>query len=105
MGAKFLCCLPVRLGVLVVSFCQFFLSILAAGLLWWALHHDRKGTFYSKDSRPLADMFCSAIANDISTTQKISAMIYAITYTVVALTSCAGSESLSQRDLHVNLIF
>ncbi|KAH9485160.1 hypothetical protein JR316_0002067 [Psilocybe cubensis] len=37
MAAKFLCCLPLRLGVIVISFCQFILCGALAGLLWFAL--------------------------------------------------------------------
>ena len=37
MGAKFLCCLPLRLGVLVISLIQFLVCGGVAGLLWWAL--------------------------------------------------------------------
>ncbi|KAF9482105.1 hypothetical protein BDN70DRAFT_875388 [Pholiota conissans] len=39
MAAKFLCCLPLRFGVIVISFLQFFFSGALAGLLWWALIH------------------------------------------------------------------
>jgi hypothetical protein len=37
MAAKFLCCLPLRLGVIVISFIQFLLCGGFAGLQWWAL--------------------------------------------------------------------
>jgi hypothetical protein len=37
MGAKFCCCLPVRLGVLILSFFQFVFSGAVAGLCWYAL--------------------------------------------------------------------
>ncbi|KAF5386267.1 hypothetical protein D9615_002302 [Tricholomella constricta] len=37
MGAKFLCCLPLRLGVLVIAFIQFIITGAAAGLVWWLL--------------------------------------------------------------------
>ncbi|KAF8200715.1 hypothetical protein BJ912DRAFT_577623 [Pholiota molesta] len=37
MAAKFLCCLPLRFGVIVISFLQFLFCGAFAGLLWWAL--------------------------------------------------------------------
>ncbi|KAF8895692.1 hypothetical protein CPB84DRAFT_1837113 [Gymnopilus junonius] len=37
MAAKFLCCLPLRLGVVVISFLQFLFCGAIAGSLWWAL--------------------------------------------------------------------
>jgi len=42
MGAKFLCCLPLRLGVLVISLIQFLICGGVAGLLWWALCVNQK---------------------------------------------------------------
>jgi len=38
MVAKFLCCLPLRLGVLVISFLLFLISGAAAALMWMILH-------------------------------------------------------------------
>ncbi|KAJ7167139.1 hypothetical protein C8R43DRAFT_1232137 [Mycena crocata] len=37
MGAKYLCCLPLRLGVLVISFLQFVVSAFATAILIYAL--------------------------------------------------------------------
>jgi len=47
MAAKFLCCLPLRLGVIIISFFQFLFCGALAGLLWWALWfaHDHKSDF------------------------------------------------------------
>ncbi|KAF9524012.1 hypothetical protein CPB83DRAFT_774598 [Crepidotus variabilis] len=42
MSAKFLCCLPLRLGVLIISFLQFLLFGGLAGLTWYALWYDHK---------------------------------------------------------------
>ncbi|KJA20766.1 hypothetical protein HYPSUDRAFT_78186 [Hypholoma sublateritium FD-334 SS-4] len=42
MAAKFLCCLPLRLGVLIISFLQFLFCGAFAGLLWWALLYGAK---------------------------------------------------------------
>ncbi|KAJ7350383.1 hypothetical protein DFH08DRAFT_958068 [Mycena albidolilacea] len=40
MGAKYLCCLPLRLGVLVISFLQFITSAAVTGLLAYVLVLD-----------------------------------------------------------------
>lgn len=40
MSPKFLCCLPVRLGVFLISFFQFLVSGGLAAFLWWALWSD-----------------------------------------------------------------
>ena len=42
MAAKFLCCLPLRLGVIVISFIQILVCGGYAGLLWWALWYDKE---------------------------------------------------------------
>ncbi|KAJ7479636.1 hypothetical protein FB451DRAFT_1448731 [Mycena latifolia] len=47
MGAKYLCCLPLRLGVLVISFLQFLVSAFTAVILGAALvldAHDKDGS-------------------------------------------------------------
>jgi len=44
MAAKFLCCLPLRLGVIVISFLEFLLCGGSAGLLWWAVWYANKNT-------------------------------------------------------------
>jgi hypothetical protein len=45
MGAKYLCCLPLRLGVLVISFLQFLSNAAVTGLLAYALILDAEGIF------------------------------------------------------------
>jgi len=35
--ARFLCCLPLRFGVFVISFLQFLVCGGLAGFFWWAL--------------------------------------------------------------------
>ncbi|KAG6889116.1 hypothetical protein C0995_003685 [Termitomyces sp. Mi166 len=37
MAAKFLCCLPLRLGVLVIAFIQFIITGATAAAVWWSL--------------------------------------------------------------------
>ncbi|KAG6920018.1 hypothetical protein DXG01_010086 [Tephrocybe rancida] len=71
MGAKFLCCLPLRLGVLVIAFIQFVITGGAAGLVWWLL---------------------AAASNESQLTQKLKASIYLIgaVYTASALISLVG---------------
>jgi len=44
MAAKFLCCLPLRLGVIVISFLEFLLCGGSAGFLWWAVWYANKNT-------------------------------------------------------------
>ncbi|KAJ6593585.1 hypothetical protein B0H19DRAFT_1091056 [Mycena capillaripes] len=43
MGAKYLCCLPLRLGVLVISLLQFLSSAAVTGLLAYVLILDAQG--------------------------------------------------------------
>ncbi|KAJ7497002.1 hypothetical protein FB451DRAFT_211392 [Mycena latifolia] len=43
MGAKYLCCLPLRLGVVVISFFQFLASAGVAGILTYVLILDAQG--------------------------------------------------------------
>ncbi|KAJ7729065.1 hypothetical protein DFH07DRAFT_756993 [Mycena maculata] len=43
MGAKYLCCLPLRLGVLVISFIHFVASAFASAILIYALVLDSQG--------------------------------------------------------------
>ncbi|TFK44438.1 hypothetical protein BDQ12DRAFT_661196 [Crucibulum laeve] len=42
MAAKFLCCLPLRFGVLLISFLQFLASGATAGLVWWLLWYTNE---------------------------------------------------------------
>ncbi|KAJ7209677.1 hypothetical protein GGX14DRAFT_697770 [Mycena pura] len=48
MGAKYLCCLPLRLGVLVISFLSFLSSGFAAGILIAGLILDAEGKLNGK---------------------------------------------------------
>ncbi|KAJ7690710.1 hypothetical protein B0H17DRAFT_1064551 [Mycena rosella] len=74
MAAHYLCCLPLRLGVLVISFLQFIASAFAAGLVSYFLVLDAQG----KDSI------------DIPTRTKIVAIVVAVLYGLVALVSLTG---------------
>ncbi|KAF8070425.1 hypothetical protein FPV67DRAFT_1019335 [Lyophyllum atratum] len=71
MGAKFLCCLPLRLGVLVIAFIQFAITGAAAGFVWWLLIEKN---------------------NEMQLTQKLKASILLIgaVYTASALISLTG---------------
>ncbi|CAA7261656.1 unnamed protein product [Cyclocybe aegerita] len=73
MAAKFLCCLPLRLGVVVISFLQFLFSGAAAGLLWWALWYNHENDL-------------AAITQSMKTT----VIIVAVIYTVAALVGLLG---------------
>ena len=42
MAAKFLCCLPLRLGVLIISFVQFLFAGAIAGLLWFSVWYSKE---------------------------------------------------------------
>jgi hypothetical protein len=45
MGAKYLCCLPLRLGVLVISFLQFITGLAVAGILVAATIVEANGEY------------------------------------------------------------
>ncbi|KAJ7287296.1 hypothetical protein C8J57DRAFT_1215545 [Mycena rebaudengoi] len=76
MGAKFLCCLPLRLGVLIISFGQFIVALLAAGLLAFALIVDAR----DKDDK----------YKDLPQRTKIIAGVLCAIYGLVALISLTG---------------
>ena len=40
MAPKFLCCLPLRFGVFVISLLQFLVTGGYAGFLWWAFWYE-----------------------------------------------------------------
>ncbi|TFK75473.1 hypothetical protein BDN72DRAFT_832355 [Pluteus cervinus] len=71
MSAKFLCCLPLRLGVLIISFVQFLICFLVAGLMWFALH-------------------VSEHAQTIPPGVKRSVIIFAVVYSFAGLISFIG---------------
>lgn len=73
MGAKFLCCLPLRLGVLVISVIQFLICGGVAGLLWWALCFNHKNDL-------------SVVVGNMKTT----VIIVGVIYTVAALVGLLG---------------
>ncbi|KAJ6558441.1 hypothetical protein DFH09DRAFT_1365113 [Mycena vulgaris] len=80
MGAKYLCCLPLRLGVLIISFLQFVVSAFAAGLIAFFLvlqanHETVKGIRFE---------------TEIPTRTKIIAIVVAVIYGLVALVSLTG---------------
>jgi len=68
MAPKFCCCLPLRLGVLVISFIQFVLNLIAAGILWFVINRGE----------------------DTPGRVRVSVVIFAIVYTVTGLTSLVG---------------
>ncbi|KAJ7129008.1 hypothetical protein C8R43DRAFT_1111040 [Mycena crocata] len=70
MAPKYLCCLPLRLGVLVISFLQFLVSALATAAIAYAL-----------------------IANDkfeIPARLRIAAIVLAVVYGLISLISLTG---------------
>jgi len=72
MGAKFLCCLPLRLGVLVISVIQFLICGGVAGLLWWALCNQKNDV--------------SVVVGNMKTT----VIIVGVIYTIAALVGLLG---------------
>ncbi|KAF7375883.1 hypothetical protein MSAN_00002700 [Mycena sanguinolenta] len=77
MGAKYLCCLPLRLGVLVISFLQFILSLGVAGLLAAALIVDARDKDENNSSR-------------ITSRTKIVMIVVCVIYAFTALISLTG---------------
>ncbi|KAL0956257.1 hypothetical protein HGRIS_002411 [Hohenbuehelia grisea] len=71
MGAKFLCCLPVRLGTLVISVFQFLGSSIVSAILWYALWYYRN-------------------SDELSLRLKISTGIFAVIYTVATIMAIVG---------------
>ncbi|KAF7362158.1 hypothetical protein MVEN_00561900 [Mycena venus] len=84
MGAKYLCCLPLRLGVLVISFIQFIASALVSGLLAFVLVREAQGRpiFENKDNEQVFFHFSSRT--------KIVGIILASVYGLSALISFTG---------------
>ncbi|KAJ7497001.1 hypothetical protein FB451DRAFT_211383 [Mycena latifolia] len=80
MGAKYLCCLPLRLGVLVISFLQFVVSALAAGGLSYVLVLDSQDKLKNAADETVK----------IKSQFKIAAIVLAVVYGLVALLSLAG---------------
>jgi hypothetical protein len=73
MAPKFLCCLPARFGVFIISLLQFLVCGGLAGFLWWALWYDSEN-----DAAALAK------------TMKVTVIVVASVYTFVALISLIG---------------
>ncbi|KAF8893872.1 hypothetical protein BD779DRAFT_1503881 [Infundibulicybe gibba] len=69
--AKFLFCLPLRLGVLLIAPIQFLITAAAAGIVWLALIRREKDS-------------------DLPTSLRISFIIFGIVYTVTALACVFG---------------
>ncbi|KAJ7874830.1 hypothetical protein B0H14DRAFT_93496 [Mycena olivaceomarginata] len=80
MGAKYLCCLPLRLGVLLISFLQFIVSLAVAGILAAALVLNARGDLKDKDSHPI----------DITPRTRIIMIALSVVYGLVALISLTG---------------
>jgi len=75
MAAKFLCCLPLRLGVIVISLLQLLFCGALAVLLWWAL------------------LYAGKHGNDLTTvtqSMKTTIIIVASVYTAAALVGVLG---------------
>ncbi|KAJ7076872.1 hypothetical protein B0H15DRAFT_574726 [Mycena belliarum] len=75
MGAKYLCCLPLRLGVLLISFVQFLVSAAAAAGLTYLLVLDSQGKFDTQ-----------YVTNRV----RIIAIVVAVVYGIFALISLTG---------------
>ncbi|KAF9049930.1 hypothetical protein BJ165DRAFT_1525231 [Panaeolus papilionaceus] len=74
MAPKFLCCLPLRLGVAVISFIQFVFCGGTAGLLWWALWSNQAHNDWSEMTKNM----------------KLTVIIVASVYTFATLVSLLG---------------
>ncbi|KAF5345282.1 hypothetical protein D9758_008439 [Tetrapyrgos nigripes] len=70
----FLCCLPIRLGAFLVSLATFLLSLLIAGVGWYAVYFDRTDDDHTR----------------LSTRQFIFLIINCVVYTLLCLTSLFG---------------
>jgi len=73
MAPKFLCCLPLRFGVLVISFVQFILTVISAAFAWWFLWYA--------DRHDLAQL---------NRQIKIALIVYGSIYSAAALLSFVG---------------
>ncbi|KAF7428499.1 hypothetical protein PC9H_007723 [Pleurotus ostreatus] len=73
MGAKFLCCLPLRLGVLLVSIVQFILNSLVAAIMWYSLWYVHEKSH-----------------EDLSTRTKIWTILYGVIYSVGGIMALFG---------------
>ncbi|KAJ7350399.1 hypothetical protein DFH08DRAFT_109062 [Mycena albidolilacea] len=84
MGAKYLCCLPLRLGVLLISLVQFFASALVSGLLTFVLVREAQGrpVFENNDHEEVFFHFSSRT--------KTVGIILAAVYGFVALIAFTG---------------
>ncbi|KAJ7364402.1 hypothetical protein DFH08DRAFT_949994 [Mycena albidolilacea] len=77
MGAKYLCCLPLRLGVLVISFLQFITGLAVAGILVAATIVEANDKNHE-------------VSPEIPTRTRIIMIILAVLHGLVALISLAG---------------
>jgi hypothetical protein len=91
MGAKYLCCLPLRLGVLVISFLQFLSNAAVTGLLAYALILDAEGIFLCNPSDSSCLKFTTGKDSvDIPHRTRIIAIVLASVCGLVALISLTG---------------
>ncbi|PPR02415.1 hypothetical protein CVT26_011383 [Gymnopilus dilepis] len=90
MAAKFLCCLPLRLGVVIISVLQFLFCGAFAGVLWWAI------CFAHKDQSDLAA---------VTGLMKTTAIIVAAVYSAAALIALFGFLGSIFRKLRLVQIF
>ncbi|RDB24742.1 hypothetical protein Hypma_007945 [Hypsizygus marmoreus] len=92
MGAKFLCCLPLRLGVLVISFIQFVVTGAVAGFLWWILYyadsHNRMSALRMQLLNPILSFLIQV--SELTSKMKASLLVAGIVYTAVAIISLTG---------------
>ncbi|KAJ7852081.1 hypothetical protein B0H14DRAFT_3866173 [Mycena olivaceomarginata] len=77
MGAKYLCCLPLRLGVLVISFLQFITGLAVAGILVAATIVEANDKNHE-------------VSPEIPTRTRIIMIILAVLHGLVALISLTG---------------
>lgn len=98
MAPKFLCCLPLRLGVAVISFIQFVFCGGTAGLLWWALwsnqaHNDCQSCYFSSLFFSESHVILFFSGSEMTKNMKLTVIIVASVYTFATLVSLLGYES------------
>ncbi|KAJ8515375.1 hypothetical protein ONZ45_g2536 [Pleurotus djamor] len=84
MGAHFLCCLPLRLGVLVISVVQFFLLGLFAAATWYSY-------WYQSHNAP----------DEMTTRFKVYTILHGIFYSIGAIMSIVGFIGVLRRRLNL----
>ena len=96
MAAKFLCCLPLRLGVVIISVLQFLFCGAFAGVLWWAICFAHKDQSDRKPLYPLWNHLCSchmSLVAAVTGLMKTTAIIVAAVYSAAAVIALFGFVS------------